>query len=423
MPTSVASRARNIRAGRPQSPFDRWQPPKMTAGFRRRPPGPLPLDRWEAVLRAEATVAYRLAAVASRIAWLARLLGVPATLALGTGGLGARERRVADLANSRLGRLLGVNRGQQPIRLDHTPDGRPKAGPLTGRHIATSLELLADMPFEELQECGWNVQPNSWCWPLNDVPFLRRHRKLWRPKHMPPAIDWDLDGQTELLRRVGEYAPELGDIRRGPDHRPGEYVWLNGAFGTADAYVYYGLLRELSPRRVVEVGAGASSLLLARALEKNGQDTQVTLVEPRPRWDVLGELPPGWVLHETVLQEAPPEMFRRLEAGDVLFYDGSHCSATASDVNWMLFRIMPALAPGVWIHFHDIFWPLDYPPEWILHEGLTWNEQYVLQAFLMHNRAYRVRLALAMLTTERREVMRDLFPEPRGVSVWLQKAN
>ena len=67
----------------------------------------------------------------------------------------------------------------------------------------------------------------------------------------------------------------------------------------------------------------------------------------------------------------------------------------------MFFEVLPRLAPGVWIHFHDIFWPLDYPAEWVLHEGLTWNEQYLLQTFLMHNDAYRVRLAMAMLTVER----------------------
>jgi hypothetical protein len=181
-------------------------------------------------------------------------------------------------------------------------------------------------------------------------------------------------------------------------------------------------MRELKPRRVVEVGAGASSLLLAKAVEKNGGETQVTLVEPGPRWGVLGELPAGWILHETLLQKADQEIFDQLQPGDVLFYDGSHCSVAGGDLNWILFRILPALAPGVWIHFHDIFWPFDYPPGWILHEGLTWNEQYMLQAFLMHNATYRVRLTLSMLTSERADLMRELFPErPHGVSVWLQK--
>ena len=77
-----------------------------------------------------------------------------------------------------------------------------------------------------------------------------------------------------------------------------------------------------------------------------------------------------------------------------MFYDRSHCVFTGSDVNWVLFEVMPRLAEGVSVHFHDIFWPYDYSTHWILDEGLTWNEQYFLQAFLMHNDAWRVRLAL-----------------------------
>ena len=87
---------------------------------------------------------------------------------------------------------------------------------------------------------------------------------------MPRGVDWDVDGQVDLIRRLAGYAPELAAVPLGPEHRPGEFVWNNGAFGGADGYAYYGLLRELKPRHVVEVGAGASSLILGRALEANG---------------------------------------------------------------------------------------------------------------------------------------------------------
>jgi hypothetical protein len=254
------------------------------------------------------------------------------------------------------------------------------------------------------------------------LPFLRRHPELWRKREIPRGVAWDIDGQVELIRRLGGYASELADVPLGPEHRPGEFVWGNGSFGAADAYAYYGLVRELKPRHVVEVGAGASSLVLGRALAANGGDADVTLIEPGPRWQVLGELPMGWRVVETIVQQADTRIFESLGDGDVLFYDGSHCAAAGSDVNWMFFEVLPRLAPGVWIHFHDVHWPLDYPAEWVLHEGLTWNEQYLLQTFLMHNDAYRVRLAMAMLTVERGQVIRELFPErPYGSGVWLEK--
>ena len=162
-------------------------------------------------------------------------------------------------------------------------------------------------------------------------------------------------------------------------------MWTNGSFPPADAFAYYGLVRRLKPVRVVEIGAGASTLLLARALEANDGERQVTVIEPNPQQDMMDALPAGWDFRDAIVQRAGLEMFDELTAGDVVFYDGSHCVTAGGDVNWMLFEVLPRLAPGVWIHFHDIFWPRDYPPRWVLQEGFTWNEQYILQAFLMHN--------------------------------------
>jgi hypothetical protein len=109
-----------------------------------------------------------------------------------------------------------------------------------------------------------------------------------------------------------------------------------------------------------------------------------------------------------------------------VFYDGSHCARAGSDVNWMLFEVMPRLADGVWVHFHDIFWPGDYPAPWLLDEGLSWNEQYVLQAFLMHNEAWRVRLAVLLLRSARKQALAGMS-DPRwpyfGASVWLEKVS
>ena len=284
------------------------------------------------------------------------------------------------------------------------------------------LEIVADLPFEEFQERGWHVQPKAFYWPLNDAQFLRDNLDLWTNRSMPSGVTWSIEEQLELLTELASFADELSDVPVTGDGTPGRFAWDIGAFIDADAYAYYGLVRKLKPKRVVEVGAGASSLLLSRAMRANGGATKVTLVEPYPRWQILGDLPTGWTLDERVLQRADPEIFEALEADDILFYDGSHCVHTASDVNWMLFNVMPRLAKGVWIHFHDIFWPYDYPSQWILNEGLSWNEQYVLQAFLMHNTAYRVRLAIFMLTKEHGETMSQLLHGRRGGgSVWIQK--
>jgi hypothetical protein len=179
----------------------------------------------------------------------------------------------------------------------------------------------------------------------------------------------------------------------------------------------------LQPKRVVEVGIGVSSLLLARALAANEQDCNVTLIDPGPPWHVLGELPDTWRVEPSILQNVDPEAFARLEPGDILFYDGSHCLRTASDVNWMFFEVLPRVQPGVWIHIHDVHWPRDYAETWIFDEGLSWNEQYFVQAFLMHNRNYCPRLASAMAHHYQGDELADLFPTriDNASSLWLEK--
>ena len=395
-------------------------------GHPRRQGEPPPLERWEAVLRSEGSIPYLVARLVSGAPRLARLLAVPADLfAFPATRLEDRERRAARVARTRLGRLLGrASQAGSQVRLDRTDDGRPKPAPLLGGEIDGALGMLADIPFEEVQERGWHVQPKSYVWPLNDVAFLRRNPELWVPARTPLEIEWDVEGQLNLLRHLGHHADELADVRDGPEHPPGEFVWNNGSFPPADAFAYYGLVRHLNPRRVVEIGAGASTLVLARAVQANDGDTQVTVVEPDPQGDMMGELPPEWDFRDTIVQKAGLEMFDELTAGDILFYDGSHCAVAGGDVNWMLFEAVPRLAPGVWIHFHDIFWPRDYPSRWVLHEGFTWNEQYILQAFLMNNSAYRVRLAIAMLWLEHRDDLREAFPrQASGGSVWIEKTD
>ena len=53
---------------------------------------------------------------------------------------------------------------------------------------------------------------------------------------------------------------------------------------------------------------------------------------------------------------------------------------TNSDVAVFFLEILPSLPPGVLVHIHDIFLPLDYPPEW---NDRFYSEQYMLAAMLL----------------------------------------
>ena len=70
-------------------------------------------------------------------------------------------------------------------------------------------------------------------------------------------------------------------------------------------------------------------------------------------------------IHAQQAQDVPVATFKPLAANDILYVDSSHVSRAGSDLNHILFNVLPALAPGVVVHFHDVFWPFEYPADWI----------------------------------------------------------
>lgn len=285
------------------------------------------------------------------------------------------------------------------------------------------LAALAAAGPRAIQQAGYHLQPNDFYTPLNDLAFLEANRDLWAGAQPVDGIAWEPARQLEVVAEVGQFVEELRDV---PDRSatPGAFCWDNGFWNNSDALVQYGLVRSRQPRRYVEIGCGWSSLLLARALARNTRACEVDLVEPYGNDALLSTLPAAWSLHRTPLQRAPLSLVERLAAGDVLFYDGSHCAKVASDVNWFFFRLLPRLRPGVLIHLHDIFLPEDYPETWIFDRGQTWNEQYLLQAFLMHNDAYRVLIANRYLFRLHADTLERHYRgvQPTwGCSFWLEK--
>jgi hypothetical protein len=82
-------------------------------------------------------------------------------------------------------------------------------------------------------------------------------------------------------------------------------------------------------------------------------------------------------------------------------------------VNFVVLDVLPLLAPGVYVHFHDVFLPYEYHRHWV-ERGPYWNEQYLLQAFLALNRDFEVALANHALLRTRPDELRRVVPSLRG---------
>jgi predicted O-methyltransferase YrrM len=290
--------------------------------------------------------------------------------------------------------------------------------------LDAALKVLQEFDAREIQRRGFHFQRNDYYSPLNDLEFLDANRDLWDKTEDPLDIDWNLDGQLEIARRVGAFVPELRDVPKAAQGGGVHYCWQNDFWNNADALVQYGMVRDRKPNRYVEVGCGWSSLLLNKALQRNGRPCEVNLVEPYPNRAIFKVLPQEWTRHECILQRAPMRLFEELEAGDIFFYDGSHCAKVGSDVTHFFFEILPRLKSGVIVHLHDIFLPNEYPEDWVFDRAQTWNEQYVLQAFLMNNPRYRILIANRFLFRRRAAELDTIYQgiQPSyGASFWLEK--
>ncbi len=208
-----------------------------------------------------------------------------------------------------------------------------------------------------------------------------------------PDIDMRYEEQVALYKELARYymfwpyqdAPR--DTLR--------YYSDNVYFGHADGYWLYAFLRHFKPKRVVEVGSGFSSCLMLDAKDHYLKDVQLTFIEPNPE-RLLSVIKPqerrNIRLLQDLVQNVDTACFQELEAGDILFVDNSHVGKLGSDVLYLFHTILPQLKSGVIIHLHDIFFPFEYPREWIENGHLAWNECYFLRSFLQYNTSFEVLL-------------------------------
>jgi Methyltransferase domain len=242
------------------------------------------------------------------------------------------------------------------------------------------------------------------------------------PRHLE-GIDLNEDAQLELLKTL---TPMINDVTLPSEPRPGlRYCTKNPGYGWGDALTLQALLRHLRPSRYLEVGSGWSTAL---ALDTNDRWLQgsmrVTCIEPYP--DELSRLlrPEDDVeVIQAPVQRVGLDRFRELEPGDFLFVDCSHVVKTGSDSHYVVTRILPAVPAGVYVHIHDIFWPFEYPKDWV-YEGRAWSEAYLLHAFLLFNQAFEIVLFNDWLMHVHHDLLKRDVPAMApgaGAALWLRR--
>jgi hypothetical protein len=197
-------------------------------------------------------------------------------------------------------------------------------------------------------------------------------------------------------------------------HDGTDFFLINGSYMAVDAHVYWAMIHHHKPRRIIEIGAGLSTMVAIGAadhlLRECGHRIDIEAIEPYPAEFLTKADGKSLRLTRAKVQDVPLATFETLESGDILFIDSSHVLRENNDVQYEYLQILPRLRAGVLVHIHDISLPRPYPRVYFENQ-LFWNEQYFLQAFLAFNNRFETIWAGNALMLRWPEDMMDIFPE------------
>ena len=293
------------------------------------------------------------------------------------------------------------------------------------QHLLHLLRLNPSLP----DRWGYHIRPIQYYEPLPDFRQITPAATTDRRRTAALSETMQLPDQLARLQQLAErFGGELAALAAGEG--VAAFDFRNDYFANFDAAVYYCLIRDLRPRRVIEIGSGYSTRIADAAMRRNraeGSDGELICIEPYPRAR-LTEARLQIRLIQQRVEEVDLALFEQLDAGDILLIDSSHVATFGSDVCREFLEILPRLRTGVWVHVHDIFFPYDYPADWLIAERRSYNEQYLLQAFLSFNAAYETTCALHWLWVDHRQQLIDLWPPamnaaggPSPSSFWMKR--
>ncbi|MGM1049401.1 MAG: class I SAM-dependent methyltransferase [Bacillota bacterium] len=245
------------------------------------------------------------------------------------------------------------------------------------------------------QKITTRYPPGHFYSPLPNIEELKLNEDKYFPVDLLEGIqgiDLNVEGQKSLLEELSKHQELFPYNNSLNSDRKLKYNLRNEYFAYADGAVLFSMICEFQPKKIIEVGSGFSSALI---IDTNkyffNNEIECSFIEPHPE-RLLSLLDQSEIkLFKCRLEDIDSRIFASLKRNDILFIDSSHVVKIGNDVNHLLGEILPLLNEGVIIHFHDIFYPFEYPKHWY-YNGMIWNETYFVRSFLQYNYAFEILL-------------------------------
>lgn len=203
-----------------------------------------------------------------------------------------------------------------------------------------------------------------------------------------------------------------------------DFKWRNGWFDGIDVVTLYWMLKTVKPKRFIEVGSGITTMIARQSINDNKLETKIITIDPFPE-----RVPKGVAdeFRQERFEDVDKKFFESIGEGDILFVDNSHYCLQNSDATVMFTEVMDAIQPGAIVHFHDIFLPYDYPPEF---HYRMFSEQYQLACWLLAGDKFEIIMPNMFVTLDRElsafyEPFTNRYQpqgfEPCGASFYIRK--
>ncbi|NMC98451.1 MAG: hypothetical protein GYA62_01830, partial [Bacteroidales bacterium] len=124
--------------------------------------------------------------------------------------------------------------------------------------------------FDYWQKNGLHITPNHFYSPIPDTSKFKN--KDFSEKSLV-GININIEKQLYMLKLLSKFKTEFNKfklIKEGVDSQTdSNYYFNNLAFDNVDALSYYGLIRLLKPKKIIEIGSGWSTKIAAQACLEN----------------------------------------------------------------------------------------------------------------------------------------------------------
>jgi hypothetical protein len=293
-------------------------------------------------------------------------------------------------------------------------------------------KILSNLPYVRyayLYRKYCNQRPGHFYSPVVNLDEIeKRQDHIWTRKKPLTGIHFNEELQHNFFNSLVEFS-KIIPFSSNPAPDKYRYYYDNKTFAHADGLTLFTALLKYRPKRVIEIGSGFSSSLMLDTNEAFlDRSIQFTFIEPNPEISLTRLLRKEDYeqadVRKAIVQDVDLGLFETLKENDMLFIDNSHVSKTGSDVNFLMTEVLPILKKGVLIQIHDIFYPFEYPKEWLLDLHINWNEIYTVHNFLLFNESFEMIFFSDYMQQKIQQQYADTIPlffKDRPGSLWIRK--